>query len=244
VIAAQLGIDFNGNTEQIHEAIEDLQREPNRVEHLKLLNELKDVDDFLADLSRQLKLSRPKNREAIVEAIAELQVKAKFKPNDEEKTELINEIREANELIAAIAIELNLKDDFESIDLIRQVKAERQAKECAMLAAKERGASLDAIAEQLGVSFDGDAAKIYDAIAYLKDSNLKMLKDRVKPVKINVLPYLLGEALNLGNVFDDDDVLEAIANLKHSLQLSQKEVDELQEKSRDREIVLLHLKMS
>lgn len=91
--------------------------------------------------------------------------------------------------------------------------------------------TMEAIAEMLGIKFTGNTDDIYEAIAHLKESNLKMLKDRAKPAKINILPHLLAEALNLDNEFDDDGILNAIANLKHSLELSQNEVEDLREKS-------------
>ena len=40
----------------------------------------------------------------------------------------------------------------------------------------------------------------------------------------------LGTELNLGNVFDESDIIAAIRNLKHSLILSQQEVKIYQDK--------------
>jgi len=136
----------------------------------------------------------------------------------------------------------------------------RLTRDSALICAKNKNSSLEAIAEQLGITFTGNTDDIYEAIADLKnslDASRKMAEQGISSyqsllkrfnqevtqsdsvankseARINPLGNLtkrLADALNLGNVFGDDDVLDAIANLKHSLQLSQNEVRELQEKT-------------
>ena len=121
------------------------------------------VDQIAAALG----LTQNKDLGAILEAIADLKDKA---TKAVECTQFgIEVLKEKVELINAIAVELNLSGDFEDADVLRQVKAERQAKECAMLAAKERGVSLDAIAGYLGFdSFNGELIPIYEAIKELQ----------------------------------------------------------------------------
>jgi hypothetical protein len=80
------------------------------------------------------------------------------------------------------------------------------------------------MAEQ-GISSYQSLLKRFNQEATQSDSVANKSEARINP--LGNLTKRLAEALNLGNVFGEDDVLEAIANLKHSLQLSQNEVDEL-----------------
>jgi hypothetical protein len=163
------------------------------------------VDQIAAALG----LTQNKDLGAILEAIADLKDKA---TKAVECTQFgIEVLKEKVELINVIAVELNLSGDFEDADVLRQVKAERQAKECAMLAARERGEALDAIANQLGFNtfhaeqvsgwiknLQGKAAIIdYTDFTELRSERdyyrgiLDKLCDRLKVVDIEALEHVV-----------------------------------------------------
>jgi hypothetical protein len=177
------------------------------------------VDQIAAALG----LTQNKDLGAILEAIADLKDKA---TKAVECTQFgIEVLKEKVELINAIAVELNLSGDFEDADVLRQVKAERQAKECAMLAAKERGVSLDAIAGYLGFdSFNGELIPIYEAIANLKHS-LQLSQNEVDEMREKTVIQQVGEALGFSPTapFDVETICIAassILRLKNELQVT------------------------
>lgn len=110
----------------------------------------------------------------------------------------------------------------------------QESKELAQLAAEGHSESLSAIAAQLGVGFNGDVQTIFSAIHRLK---LRAVNDDSECYRAVDLLDAIANALGYEYVDSPkskDTLLGAIANLKHSLELSQKEVEALQ-KSRQRE---------
>jgi len=143
---------------------------------------------------------------------------------------------------------------------IAELKLQNQANanmaEHAIAASKNSTQSIEAIAAQLGIDFNGNTEQIHEAITDLKTNlsianeslrgiadrldldrfddeqvaaQIEELKDGADPVAKQDL-LAIAHSLELG-YFNREEALAAIANLKHSLQLSQKEVDELQEKA-------------
>lgn len=198
------------------------------------------LPDYLRMFAAQLGITTT-NPECIRTAIADLRTRVEANT-------------ETNELIAAIAVELNLSGEFESADVLQQVKELRLTRDTALICARNKNSSLEAISAQLGIKYNGETEEIHEAIAKLKNQNLgyeNIIRQTEFALKIkeDSFSYVDGcgfistlvsfrenilKALNISPSYyvtnDQGSALEAIANLKHSLQLSQNEVKELQEK--------------
>lgn len=147
-----------------------------------------------------------------------------------------NDLQEKMETSALkeIANLLGIKFTGNTGEIYKTIAKLQEEKELAQLAAERHNESLFLIAEQLGVGFFGNVQTIFSAIHRLK---LRAVNDDSECYRAVDLLDAIANAF--GYQYVDypqfkDTLLGAIANLRHSLELSQKEVEALQ-KSRQRE---------
>lgn len=228
-IAAQLGIVLTGETEEeIHEAIEELQN--------SLSASRKMAEQGISSYQSLLK---------------------RYKENQEAKDTLLSEIADLksqhktdSESLRAIADQLDLdRFDDEQVALKIGELQNLGNSEAKINPLGDLHKRL-AIALNLGNVFDDD--DVLEAIAVIKKHNLAYTNiirqtEFALKIKEGSFSYVDGcgfistlvsfrenilKALNISPSYyvtnDQGSVLDAIANLKHSLQLSQNEVDELQ----------------